>query len=441
MAYKLDSYPLDYNDDSLTHAWVGITSFSHPLGPVSESLNVQNNPGIFWRSHYNYFDTVRRFEFRLVQPYLDNPPLGMWLTAAPSLFFGYRDLVQIPQALVRLPAILAGVLTLFLTYFLARDIFGRRVATIALIVTALTPYFVFARREAFLENFLAPLFLASLYCVRQYLDNKGKCFLLSLVLIAILCPWIKVVGLVVPAITIFWLLKNKFYKAAAVVGLCSLLSVLLYLAYAYGVGWGSFMTALSYQGLRGMSLSALYQFFSHVHFYEDFPDGWYVLQLLSMLILLVLPTHKNNMNFWKYSTILYLLAVLFTSGPSNTFPWYRYPLFPLMSMASAYLLLDTIEKPNIYYYLLLIFFGLTGFDLLRLSLPNGVTRIAFMLLLTPFLAQILTNKVSPKLLSALVLVVFTGSLALNSFVILKYVSYHCGDSNCLIPDKIILDLK
>ena len=175
-SYKSDVYPVDNNDDGLFYAWAGLSLYENPLSPASHSIFDKDNPALIWRSQFMDYQPLDRFGLKLTQPWLDHPPLATLIIALPAKLLGYKTFEMIPQIIVRYPAIIAGIFTLYLTYLLARQLFGPATAVWSLTFLATVPYFVVAHRQSFLENFLTPVFLGSLLA---YLNKKFKfeCFI------------------------------------------------------------------------------------------------------------------------------------------------------------------------------------------------------------------------------------------------------------------------
>src|SRR3990172_9066608 len=169
--YKVDVYPVDNNDDGLFYAWAGLSLYENPLSPASHSIFDKDNPALIWRSQFMDYQPIDRFVLKLTQPYLDHPPLATLLIALPAKLLGYRTFEMIPQIIVRFPAIIASIFTLWLTYLVNLKLFGRKVALWSLAFIATVPYFVVAHRQSFLENFLTPVLLGSLLA---YLNKKFK---------------------------------------------------------------------------------------------------------------------------------------------------------------------------------------------------------------------------------------------------------------------------
>lgn len=111
---------------------------------------------------------------------IDKPPVGFWLQTISAKIFGFSGWsVILPQAL-------AGVISVWLIYYLVKRSFGTLAALIAALCLATTPIFVAASRNNTIDNLLVlSLLLACIAISRGAEEGKFKYLLLSLVLVGI----------------------------------------------------------------------------------------------------------------------------------------------------------------------------------------------------------------------------------------------------------------
>lgn len=439
--FKFDFYPIHNNDDSLFHVWAGTSSYKNITKPASLSIFTNNNNALFWYSQYNNTDVVRRFSFRLEQPYFDQPPLAMFFIALPAKIFGFTDFVQVPQILVRLPAIIASIFSLYLTYILAKIIFNRKVAMLSLMVYSFTPYYVFSHRQSYLENFLIPVILLALISLIKYLAKPNKLWFCLILLTSFAAGWIKIVGFGLFLITSFWLLKNRKIKPFFINLLVGIGSFIFYLLYGGLIDWTQFKFILFSQASRGIYLGSFIHILTNPEFYELFSDGMYFLNFIAIFALLLLRWNDHKIRFLSLNFVFWLVFILLTSGINNNSPWYRYPLFPFLSIATGYYLNMFFTYQNIFLLFPILIFGFTGFDLLKISINSNLLRLFFIVILIPYLLKFLFPKFKTINILAKVttIVVLIFVLLINVLVPLKYLSTKCKISDCLIPEKIVVD--
>lgn len=414
--------------------------------PISNSIFVKEyNQVMFWRSDYKFYDTVRRFRFHIIEPLLDQPPLGMLITAIPAKLFGFTDFTQIPQIIVFFPAIFASVFSLFFIFILAGQLFNLKIAYLSLIVYGLSPIYVFSHRQPYLENYITPLFLLGLILLHQYLKTNKKSLLLPVIFLLSICNWIKLTAFSLTAIVCFWLFRAKKYREVLTTLFVSLSSLLLYFLYGVLINKNHFFHTLSIQGNRGMDINAFFRIFTNPEFYQQFPDGIYLLGLISIFSLFVFHTaarRKNkNIDFFLLNFIFLLIVILITTGKKNNFFWYRFPLYPFFSIAIAIFIDKLLKNNNIFLFLPVLILGFFGIDAAGIKLPFFYLRLFYLLTLTIFFIRYLVPKKKlPQLICYyLVRIILVIILLLNALAVIKYPIINCYQANCPMPNKIVVN--
>ncbi|MFC1627006.1 ArnT family glycosyltransferase [Patescibacteria group bacterium] len=434
-SYQADRYPVDNNDDGLYYVWAGNSFWDNPLQVTSHSIFDVDNPALIWRSQFMDYIPIERFGMKIVRPWFDHPPLGIALISLPARLLGYKNLEQIPHLIVRFPAIIASIFTLFLTYVLGKKLFGEKVGKLSLLFIATAPYFVVAHRQSFLENFITPLFLGILIYLLKYLEKKQKKYLYMIIGLSFLTGWFKVTGFIIPLLMAGWLIIKKEKKAGwslAVVGIVSMLS---YAAYGLITNKQIFLATILNQGGRGTFVSSFFDGFTKPEFYGQFHDGWYVLGFLLSFALMI----KNKSKFFNWFFTGWLMVLFLTAGRFANSPWYRYPLFPFMSIAIGFYINKLLKKPNLFLLMPFFLLGLTGFDLISVDIPANLLRITTVLFLVPFgLEMVLKNKMWKKINYYLIRTFVIFLVILNIVVSLRFSAVYCSQHRCLLPQKIIL---
>ena len=425
-SFKADVYPVDNNDDGLFYAWAGISFWKNPLQPITHSIFEADNPSLIWRSQFMDFIPVERFGMKIVQPWLDHPPLGAAVIGLPAKLLGYQGFEPIPQLIVRFPALIASIFTMFLTYLLGKKLFGESVGRLSLLFIATVPYFVIAHRQSFLENILTPLFLGSLIFLR-----KNKIF--PAAILAFFCGWIKIPGFAVPLMMALWLWRKKEAKAAAVMLVTGAVSILSYLGYGLLAGKEAFLYILASQGDRGAFVSSFFNTITNPRFYGEFHDGWYILGFIFSLVILT-KFKKEKFRFFNWFLSLWLLVLFLAAGRFNNSPWYYYPLIPFFSISLGYFSEQLLKKHNLFLVLPFWLLGLTGFDLLKIEINSTWLRLATVFFFIPFGLNL--KKVTFWLARILLVIL----VLLNVYVTLRYPTVHCLEERCLAPNKIMLKL-
>jgi len=111
---------------------------------------------------------------------IDKPPVGFWLQTISAKIFGFSGWsVILPQAL-------AGVISVWIIYYLVKRSFGTLAALVAALCLAITPIFVAASRNNTIDNLLVLSLLLACWAISIAAEKgKVKYLILSLVLVGI----------------------------------------------------------------------------------------------------------------------------------------------------------------------------------------------------------------------------------------------------------------
>ena len=140
---------------------------------------------------------------------IDKPPVGFWLQTISAKIFGFSGWsVILPQAL-------AGVISVWIIYYLVKRSFGTLAGLVAALCLAVTPIFVAASRNNTIDNLLVLSLLLACWAISIAAEKgKLKYLILSLVLVGIGFN-IKMVEayMIAPAIFITYFLSSAIpYK-------------------------------------------------------------------------------------------------------------------------------------------------------------------------------------------------------------------------------------
>lgn len=456
---QVDRYPINNLDDGVYYVWAGSSFWQNPLAPTSLTLFEGKNPRTFWRSQYLDSLPDKEFGFRMVQPWFDHPPLGAAVIGLPAYLLGYTAFENVPYGIVRLPAVIASIFTLLLTYTLIKELFGKKLAIGTLAVLAITPYFVFAHRQSYLENILTPVFLLAVWQGYRAISGKTKhsWALVIAIVAAFLCGWIKLVGLVVPLLLSVWAVRQQKYKVAMLFALSLLGSVGLYTLYGLMADSEAFLFTIFNQSHRGMEWGNLSNVIGNIRLAGPlFNDTLLTLGWITTFIYVIanafLPKHSSDAHAPSYITWVFscwLLIILLTSGELNNFIWYRYPIFPILSFGIAWFIYQLWQRPNLVSSMLLALLGWSQLYVVGSTFTEkSDLRILLVLVIAiPFLLFIGKEILSQKkvLLSKalllhriwltvlLLLILFT-----NILVVIQFPRFNCAKTQCQLPTKIMV---
>lgn len=434
--FRADQYPIDNNDDGLFYVWAGNSFLDNPFKVTSHSIFEADNPSLVFRSQYMDYIPIERFGMKIVRPWFDHPPLGTALIALPARILGYRGLTQVPHLIVRLPALMASIFSLWFTYLLAEKLFNKKVAFFSLLFLATVPYFVIASRQSFIENLLTPLFLGGILTAINWLKTKKKAWLFGLMIISFLTGWFKITGFVIPFLLAGYLMMSKRKKAGLKLVGVGVISILSYLTYGLLVDKQTFLFTLMSQGGRGAFVSSLFDGITNLEFYGPFRDGWY---LLGFVFSFALMLNKKSKAFnWFFTG--WLIILWLTAGRMANSPWYRYPLIPFMSIGIGYFVNKLWQKPSLFLSVPFLMVGLTGIDLMGLELSANLVRVGSVVFLAPLTLSLMFKSkwwqnLSQIWVRALIVIIVLVNVAAS----VGFYSHICSQKRCLAPKKIILN--
>jgi 4-amino-4-deoxy-L-arabinose transferase-like glycosyltransferase len=128
------------------------------------------------------FGNTMPLYFRSLDDY--KMPVYVYMTAASIKVFGYNDFA------VRLPALLFGILTIYLMYVLAMELTRKKdIALLAAFVTAITPWNIMFSRMASEANVAMSLTILAMILFLYGIRKDSDCYLCrSLCLASLLTP-------------------------------------------------------------------------------------------------------------------------------------------------------------------------------------------------------------------------------------------------------------
>src|SRR5438105_138325 len=153
---------------------------------------------------------------------IDKPPVGFWLEAASAKIFGFNSVsILLPQAL-------AGVLSVWLLYYLVRRHFGVVAGLLAALALALTPISILTNRNVTIDSTLTLALLLGAWTVLKAAETGRLRWLLLTALIVGIGFNIKTLEayLVIPAYGLLYLLAAP-HRLRKRIGHLALAGVLL----------------------------------------------------------------------------------------------------------------------------------------------------------------------------------------------------------------------
>lgn len=339
---RLHDYPIvpfhHETADEYQHAWEG-WHLLREGAPVS------------WTTFPDRYPEGARSEFRwfgdpyvVVRPYFDHPPLFSVPVGLVAAMSGANHFLECALPAIRLVPILISVLGVWLVARLA-ILYGatERAALCAALVYATLPVIVLAHRLVKAENLLAVLFMGTLILVGTPDRPPDRRRIAWAGVLAGLSIWTKATGLVVPAVAVVLLLARRQRRAAAAIAAIAVAAVILYLVYAGGCGWSTFVQVVQGQATsKWVSLEGLQDFLTGRVVSKAFGRGLY----LWLWIALGIAAFRRERAL-VIPVVLYTLLLALTADHRVIYGWYRVPIYPFLCVAAGLYLDEMLREADL----------------------------------------------------------------------------------------------
>lgn len=404
-------------------------NFFPPIGDTEDELKaVFNGVNLIqigvprswsWFEEYGDFPTVRirNDNFRIVEPWFDEPPLFSLIIGSYAINKGMTTLESIDQGALRWPMIKLAALNIFLLFILIYILRNFLEATIGSLIFATDPTMILGSRFPMSENMIVTVMLLSLILLVIFVRKNSWLALILAGIIGSSAFLMKTTGIFVPVSLICLLLATKKFKGAIIVSAFLLIAVIVFLAYGYHYNWDLFVKLTSiYSGRELTSPSNIIQLFSVFRIGEK-PmgfDGWLIWGWISAVAfsLFVKPSDKERtaLSWLILPVVLGSYLVFFSIMSGHTKGWYRFPFYPFISWAAATFIIEIIKNPrfllNLFFISIPVFssyiYG-TGTQKWN-SEQTKIFQLLFVAIMTPSLLYELFNGKRLKLLVQIILI-------------------------------------
>lgn len=311
-----------------------------------------------WFDEYGNFPVthIRNADFRIVEPWFDEPPLFGLIIGSYAISKGMDSLEKIDAGALRYPMLKLAALNIFLLFFLIFILKRPVEAILASLIYATEPTMVLGSRLPVAENLIVTTSLITLILTVLYF-NKGKWWILALAsVVAASSIQLKSTGIFVPGALILILISFKKFKETSMALIFLIISLAAWFFYGYIYNFQLFLTLISVSSGR-----ELLQPTNIINLFEVFRigektmsvDGWIVWGWVAVVVYSFIDKRENKLNKLILPVTLgsYLIFFMIMSGHLKG--WYRLPFYPFLSWASAVLFIETFRNPRL---LLSIFF-------------------------------------------------------------------------------------
>lgn len=334
---------------------------------------IQSHTPISWSQLPQYKDKkIVKYQgayFALSKPYLEHPPVFGLIAGSYAILNGARDIFSVNLEKIRGLALILGVLSIFLVYIFAQQVYDYKIGLISSLLYATIPTVVIGSRIVQNENFFIPFFLLALYLTSKFIKTQNPwfrnsaaivCGILSLAKVPWLCTSLAVI------LIFFYLKKYKdSFKFIAIV-----IPIFL-LFFIYGIYFDAklFMSLWMFQLQRyDLTFNSFFAIFTSPYLVDRLLiDGWIYFGWFTIFILSTQNLKKNFMIILPFLAYFAVFVFFIPNEPQHG--WYRYPFYPFLIISTALFLKEYFNKNHILTFLFLIF---TGLSMLQISWAQSI---------------------------------------------------------------------
>lgn len=359
--YNINTWPrLGATFDEYAWTWLGMNL-------------IQNHVPESWSYHPQYKDkkliVYQKANFVLVKPYLEHPPFFGLVAGSYAIFSGVKDMFHVDLNHIRGLALILGVLSIFLIYIFAAEVYGYKIGLLSSLIYSVVPTIAIGSRLVQNENFFIPFFILSLYLITKFIKTNNSIYrniagVICGLLILAKIPWIA--GALAIVLILFYLKKYKdAFKFLAIV------VPIFLLFFVYGIYFDSklFIDLWLLQLQRyDIAFNSIFALFTSPYLADRFLiDGWIYVGWFAAFLLSAKDFKKNYMVLLPFLAYLSIYIFAIPNEPSHG--WYRYPFYPFLVISIALFLKEYFNKNYLLTFIFLIF---TGFSLLQLSWAQSI---------------------------------------------------------------------
>ena len=446
--WKYPFYPLTANAEEYLFVRSGLSLIEQKI-PISwNDIPVYEESNVYKRMLAKNLSGRGDLGVRLIKPWLDEPPLFSVIEGGISKFYQSENFTVISPYIIRIPPLIFSFLCLILLFLITKNLFGYWTAILTLVIYGTIPTVVFGSRLAVAENMITLFYLIVLYLFLNY-QKTGKKWQRNLaIFLAGITGLAKPTGfLIVPFLGYLLWVKRGWKEGVRSLVAGLLIFVIPFFGYGFYFDRDLFLKVMSYQSQRPAGWSGLAYIFTNPGYsIEVFLDGFLVVGFLA-LIYLIFKKRNESEEFVLFTFVYTLLTVIISGGRHDQLCWYRYPIYPFMSIAISLLVKEIINKPNFYNSAVFIPLFLANLDLLEnpfwklkfLTEVEFYRYPLFLLLLPGVIFMVFKKPVFLKILRLGIVISFIFGIFINVYVIKSRFNLLCDhDDKCALPYKVNL---
>lgn len=454
-SHNYERVPTSNHLDEMLYAWSGINIIETGV-PVSWStLDYPDRAQVF-KGKISYKGGIPEASVTLYKPWLDEPPLFSLLVGYFAHIFGADRNEFIPSSYIRIPLVYIGTLVSIFVFLIAKKLSDYKTGILAMLIYGTTPIFVFGSRLAMPENLISLCFVIIMWLLLKYREQFKIWTLIPIPVLVGIAGLSKPTGYFLLLFSIFvtvWFSNKKInFKKILKRVLYLILGTVPFVAYYF---WYSnnldseiFKVIFAIQSGRPAGFSSFISFLiSPSYDMSIFKDGWFLLSVVYALYLLINPKNDMNTKFISLAFVFWILVVMFTGGEGDPMSWYRFPVYPVLSIILAFGIKHLYKLNNL--FSTFIFFGLLLTSRYLLTTPFNPNikpmdyKIWLAIVLIPGLfAFVFNNKIFKNLNKLVAIGIISVGIFLNVGLIYQYYELKCEALTCpMVPTTKLSELR
>jgi hypothetical protein len=447
-AHSYERVPTMGHLEEQMFAWAGIHLIERGVPVAWTSLDFPERATVY-RGRVTYQGGKPDAYVRLVQPWLEHPPVFSLIVGGAAHYFGANRDQIIPTAYIRMPMVIMAAFTTIMVFLIARMVSGYWTGILAMLLYGTIPIMVLGSRMAVPENFIALLYSVVVYLLLRFQQKQKFIYLAFIPILAGLAGLSKATGFFMILLAVYVAIASRWYKGAIYLALAIIPFVAAFFAYGLSFDQEIFWKINAIQSGRPVGFASLGSILT-TPAYDIYQllDSWFVFSLLAAVFFIfaphALPEPLAKLKRFILLSFVFAIAVVMVSGgETDVLPWYRFPAFPILAVIAAWGVEMIIKRADFFSTFLAAGLLLGNRHLLANDFrPDTYPmkyRLIFSGLMAPSLLQTLMDEKWLKKISQVVIVgIIVIGIYFNSKYIYNVFQLNCENKDCVFGPTIPL---
>ncbi len=441
-AHNYERSPFMGNLEEMLYGWSGIYLVETGV-PVSWSTLDYPKKAEVFRGTIDYKGGLPKGGVSLYKPWLDEPPLFSLLVGWFGHFYKADRTDWIPTAFIRFPVIFISTLTSIFIFLVAKKLTYFWVGILSMLIYGTVPIFVLSSRMAVPENLIALSLIIIIFLLIKFKDQRKKIYLLPIPVLCGVAGLAKPTGFFIMPLVLFILFEQRMIRNAIYIFFSTIPFILIFFAYGIYFDAEIFWKITSVQSFRPVGFKSLAWFFTSPSYdWTTLTDSWYVFTLLCAVYFIFSPPSKKLIII-PFSFVYWLIIIMISGGEGDLLAWYRYPLFPFLSIMGSWGLIYLIKKANFFTSFIAVGMLLGGRSLLVNAFNPNIQPLGFRLTLGFLLFPSIINEIlKASFLKNLIRLILIFVIITGFYFNIKYIYSHyeisCQGAECILGPQTFL---